>query len=68
MEYRWVPGTPPSEDALARMRAHFPQPAVPMGEAWFMGRKREVYTRLSTKPLPEVRLEYLMHALWEITS
>ncbi len=44
--FRWVPGLGPDAGALARLRAAFPQPSEPMGEAWFMGARRRMFTNL----------------------
>ncbi len=43
----WVPGQGPDPVALDRMRRAFPKPNAPMGEAWFMGSKRQMYPRLA---------------------
>lgn len=32
--------------ALERLRSHFPRPAEPMGEAWFMGSERRMFKEL----------------------
>lgn len=42
----WVPGEGPDAEALARLQRRFPRPRVPMGEAWFMGDARRMYTSL----------------------
>jgi len=44
--YRWEPGSGPDADVLARLAAAFPRPAQPMGEAWFMGEERRMFTEL----------------------
>jgi hypothetical protein len=51
--YEWVPCEGPSVEALARMRARFPKPPEPMGEAWFLGAERERFTRLADEPVAE---------------
>ncbi|MDQ3918295.1 MAG: hypothetical protein M3348_07440 [Acidobacteriota bacterium] len=66
--YRWTPCKGPSPEAVERMRAHFRKPRRPMGEAWFMGTERYLYTELSEKPLHEVSTETLCDCLWEIAS
>lgn len=38
----------PDREALRRLEGHFPMPAKPMGEAWFMG-ERSLYTDLLDK-------------------
>lgn len=44
--YLWAPMQGPDRAALDRMIGAFPKPAAPMGEAWFMGAKREMYPQL----------------------
>ncbi|WP_240229490.1 hypothetical protein [Devosia lacusdianchii] len=44
--FRWHPSNGPGEAALARMRKAFPRPDSPMGEAWFMGETRYMFTNL----------------------
>lgn len=66
--YEWVPCVGPSGEAVARMRAHFRKPPAPMGEAWFLSKERQFYTRLSDEPLAEVDAGYLLHCLFEIAS
>ncbi|ALN92247.1 hypothetical protein LG3211_3293 [Lysobacter gummosus] len=44
--YRWIPGHGPDPDALRRLRERAPMPKNPMGEAWFMGGERQMYTGL----------------------
>lgn len=43
---RWIPGCGPDVSALARLRARFPRPAAPMGEAWFMSERRRMFDGL----------------------
>jgi len=50
------------------MRANFPKPPAPMGEAWFIGKERHFYTRLADEPVAEVDAGYLLGALFEIAS
>ena len=66
--YKWVPCRGPSAEAVERMRAHFPKPSEPMGEAWFMGEERRLHTELAERPVAEHDLLYLSHCLFEITS
>ncbi|WP_337266737.1 hypothetical protein [Oryzifoliimicrobium ureilyticus] len=42
----WRPGRGPDLAALARMCSAFPRPEEPMGEAWFMGETRHMFTNL----------------------
>lgn len=44
--YRWIPGQGPDAEALQRLRERAPRPKQPMGEAWFMGGERAMYTGL----------------------
>lgn len=44
--FAWVPGSGIDASALKRLRSHFPRPAEPMGEAWFMGSDRRMFTEL----------------------
>ena len=63
----WVPGQGPDPAALARLAKAFPKPKKPMGEAWFMGEKRELYSELlgDLDPLTD---EQLRRPLEEIAS
>lgn len=45
-QFRWSPGEGIDLAALARLRAHFPRPNEPMGEAWFMGSERRLFPEL----------------------
>src|SRR5687767_8541954 len=45
-EYLWIPGRGIDLTALQRMRSQFPKPSKPMGEAWFMGEERRMFTVL----------------------
>ena len=67
MSYEWIPGCGPSEEAVQRMRAHFPKPTTHMGEAWFMG-DRKFYPELSEKPIEEIAPEVLRDCLYQISS
>jgi hypothetical protein len=66
--YEWVPCAGTSAEALERMRAHFPRPNEPMGEAWFISKERFFYTRLADEPVADVDADYLHNCLFEITS
>ena len=44
--FRWAPGQGPDPEALRRMADAFPKPKKPMGEAWFLAPKREMYPDL----------------------
>jgi len=66
--FKWEPCVGPSAEAIERMRAHFAKPSEPMGEAWFLGAERRLYTELSETPVAVHDLLYLSHCLFEITS
>jgi hypothetical protein len=68
MAYQWIPGKGPSSQAIERLRAYFPKPSYPMGEAWFMSDERTFYHELSEKPIAEIPIENLQHYLFEISS
>jgi hypothetical protein len=63
----WTPGAGSDAAALGRLRAAFPRPAAPMGEAWFMGSERLMFHNLmgdvSALPVAD-----LFAPLMEITS
>jgi hypothetical protein len=65
--FRWVPGEGFDEAACARLVSAFPKPAEPMGEAWFMSRKRRTFHNL-TGDLDAVSVADLQEALREIIS
>ena len=46
MAFNWELGEGVSADRLDRMRLHKRKPLKPMGEAWFMGKERRVFTEL----------------------
>lgn len=66
-QFLWKPGDGVDAVALERLRANFPKPATPMGEAWFMGTEREMYPEL-LGDLAEVATEDLQKPLGEIAS
>jgi len=66
-EFLWIPGQGMDEAALARLVESFPRPAAPMGEAWFMGEERRMFTELLQSAEP-IDLEVLQQALEEIAS
>jgi hypothetical protein len=63
----WTPGAGCDAAALARLRAAFPRPAEPMGEAWFMGGDRLMFGNLMGQ-LSAVPVADLFTPLFEITS
>lgn len=66
--YKWVPRRGPSAEAIERMRAHFPEPSEPMGEAWFLSEERYLYTWLAGAGAAEADAGELIHCLFEIAS
>ena len=66
--HKWVPCRGPSAEAIERMRAHFPVPSEPMGEAWFQAEERYFHTWLLEKPLAEASAESLWNVLWDISG
>jgi hypothetical protein len=44
--FTWTPGDGIDSAALSRLQAHLPRPTKPMGEAWFMGDERGMFTEL----------------------
>ncbi|MCB5205398.1 hypothetical protein LH464_23335 [Neorhizobium sp. T786] len=65
--YQWRPGAGSEVAALARMRDTFPRPSSLMGEAWFMGEKRHMFTDLMGD-LDTLPVNALHKALEEIAS
>jgi hypothetical protein len=63
----WSPGRGCDEAALARLRAAFPRPAKPMGEAWFMGAERHLFSNLMGD-IRSVPVADLFAPLFEIAS
>lgn len=45
--FTWVPDKGPDPKALRRMAEVFARPKTPMGEDWFIGKKRQMYPELS---------------------
>ena len=62
--FKWVPCRGPSAEAIGRMRAHFPKPKEPMGEAWFLSEERFPYTWPAEEPLSDASAGGLMNVLW----
>ncbi|HEY4371168.1 MAG TPA: hypothetical protein VGN52_04560 [Burkholderiales bacterium] len=67
-DFRWAIGAGPDEWALARMRKAFPRPREPMGEAWFMGKQRRMFTELIENDITGLRPAALIDPLREIAS
>lgn len=69
LTYQWIPRKGCSLKALNRMRLHFHKPNYPMGEAWFMGEERRLYTELlNENPLEKIKTTDLSSILFEISS
>jgi hypothetical protein len=66
-EFFWRPGESYDKQAVARICDNFKRPVDPMGEAWFMGNERRMYTELSGD-LRQLPVDTLTKALYEITS
>jgi hypothetical protein len=66
-QFLWVPGQGIDPSALARLRSHFPQPSDPMGEAWFMGDERRMFTEL-LGDLDRLPVEAFQEPLAELAS
>ena len=64
-EFIWTPSVGPDAQASARLRASFPKPRHPMGEAWFMG-KRRMYTELMEQDLEDLPIQYFQNVLEEL--
>lgn len=68
-EYKWIPKNGVSLDAVEKMQNHFKRPKYPMGEAWFMGEERLLYTELIDKPFEEIKsIDLATKILFEISS
>jgi hypothetical protein len=66
-EFIWRPSQGIDAAALARLAEHFPCPKAPMGEAWFMGETRDLYSDLMGD-LDELPAESFRKPLYEIGS
>jgi len=65
--FAWTPGKGIDASALARLRLHLQRPSKPMGEAWFMGLERLMFTELLTD-LDNLQPQELQRPLVEIAS
>lgn len=66
-QFLWTPGDGVDPLALGRLRAHFPRPSEPMGEAWFMGGERRMFRDLLGN-LDEMSARDLQEPLAEIAT
>ena len=67
MGFNWVPGQGVCADRLARMKDQACKPLKPMGEAWFMGEVRKIFTELEVD-VSELSVQLLQEILGEIES
>ncbi|MGJ7904579.1 hypothetical protein [Lysobacter sp. 1R34A] len=66
--YVWQPGQGPDASALERLRERAPMPGQPMGEAWFMGDERHMFTTLMHEDPQQWPRSELSSALYELSS
>ena len=67
MGFSWVPGQGVCADRLTCMKDQACKPLKPMGEAWFMGEKRKIFTELEGD-VSELPVRLLQEILGEIGS
>lgn len=65
MGFNWVPGEGVCADRLNGMRVHRHKPLKPMGEAWFIGEDRRVFTELEND-ISNLPINLLQQILEEI--
>lgn len=66
--FLWQPGHGPSLSALKRLKAEFPKPAKPCGEAWFLGKTRHLYSELLSQNLEAIAPSQIESIFFEMTS
>lgn len=67
--YQWIPKNGISLEAIERMRTHFPKPNYLVGEAWFISKKRRLYSEINTKnSFNKIQPIDLSAILFEISS
>ncbi|WP_152566064.1 hypothetical protein [Lysobacter antibioticus] len=66
--YVWLPGQGPNAGALQRLRERAFLPKQAMGEAWFMGQERRMYTALMHEDPQQWPRSELDSALYELSS
>ncbi|GAA7769364.1 MULTISPECIES: hypothetical protein [Cupriavidus] len=66
-QFQWIPGKGVDTLALRRLRSQFRRPDQPMGEAWFMGEQRRMFTEL-LGDLDKLTASELQEPLVEIAS
>jgi|GEM_PF-5722161 len=67
-EFLWVPGQGPSSDALKRLARICPKPSKTMGEAWFLGRQRRIFTELERLDVENIPHGDMAKIFWEMTG
>ena len=67
MSFKWTPGVGPNESILALMREAAPKPDAAMGEAWFMGETRKMFTELYDD-FESTSTQYLQEVLRDISG
>lgn len=67
LPFVWSPGAGYDKEALARIQRAFPRPKEPMGEAWFIGNTRRMFTELTGDP-NALSVAELHGPLFEIAS
>lgn len=65
MGFNWVPGEGVCTDRLKAMKASQHKPTKPMGEAWFMGEDRRIFTELNSD-VSDLPVDLLQQILNEI--
>jgi hypothetical protein len=68
LPFLWTPGQGPDSAAVERLQKHSPRPREPMGEAWFMGEKREMFDYLLHANPSDLELNQLARPLEEVAS
>jgi hypothetical protein len=66
--YQWVPGCGPSAISLQRMREQIKKPEEPMGEAWFMSKKRLLFWEMMEQDPLTLSDIYIWDVLLEIST
>jgi hypothetical protein len=66
--YRWRPGNGPDAGVLDRLARTFTRPPKPMGEAWFMGDERRMFTELMTMDVADAPTILLGQVLQEMST
>ena len=64
----WVAGVGPDAEALHRLEQHFRMPASPMGEAWFLGKERRLFTELMNEAPDQWPIDLIETVLHDLSS